>query len=203
MDDTADFILQGRPATSPFPCDPGKCRCRVVGAGNEMRSPDLTREEEVALRALEPRVGRRHIQQRLGLEENFETQALQKETHDSRIEKWFSFDGLIRRSLRLSGLHRRGRRNALTIEIRANEIPIQDLPPAFDGFTLLQLSDLHLDNNPKFLDALIERVRPLHYDLCVLTGDYRARTFWCFRHRAGRSQASPASHQDRDLCRAW
>jgi predicted MPP superfamily phosphohydrolase len=74
-------------------------------------------------------------------------------------------------------LYERGRRNALAIEVRMNEVPLTGLPSAFDGFTLLQLSDLHVDINREFVDALIERVRPLEYDACVLTGDYRARTF--------------------------
>ena len=39
---------------------------------------------------------------------------------------------------------------------------------------------MHVDINAEFVDALIERVRPLDYDLCVITGDYRARTFGPF-----------------------
>ncbi|WP_046862992.1 metallophosphoesterase [Microvirga massiliensis] len=145
-----------------------------------MRSPEITREEEAALAALEPRLGRLHVRQRLGLEHDFEAQVFREGTHFFHVENWYSFHGLIRGSLRLTGLHRRGRRNALDIKVRTNEVPIRNLPPAFDGFTLLQLSDLHLDMNTRFLDALIERVRPLEYDICVLTGDYRARTYGKF-----------------------
>jgi predicted MPP superfamily phosphohydrolase len=54
------------------------------------------------------------------------------------------------------------------------------LPAAFDGYRILQLSDLHVDMRPDFVPALIERVRGVAYDLCVLTGDYRARTFGPF-----------------------
>jgi predicted MPP superfamily phosphohydrolase len=145
-----------------------------------MRSPEITREEEVALAALEPRLGRLHVRQRLGLEHDFEAQVFREGTHFFHVENWYSFPGLIRGSLRLTGLHRRGRRNALDIKVRTNDVPIRNLPPAFDGFTLLQLSDLHLDMNTGFLNALIERVRPLEYDICVLTGDYRARTYGKF-----------------------
>ena len=145
-----------------------------------MRAPDLTRQEKAALVGLEPRLGRLHVRQRLGLEQDFEAQVFRKGTHFFHIENWYSLHGLIRGSLRLAGLHRRGRRNALAIEVRTNEVLIQNLPPAFDGFTLLHLSDLHLDINAEFLDVLIERVRGVEYDLCVLTGDYRARTFGRF-----------------------
>jgi len=33
---------------------------------------------------------------------------------------------------------------------------------------LLQLTDLHVDMNREFVQTLIETVRTLHYDLCVL-----------------------------------
>jgi predicted MPP superfamily phosphohydrolase len=42
---------------------------------------------------------------------------------------------------------------------------------------LLQLSDLHFGMSDGFLEALVGRVAELDYDLCLLTGDYRARTF--------------------------
>jgi len=142
-----------------------------------MRSPDLTLAETTALTALEPRLGPLHLRQRLGLERDNEDHVFRKGTHFFHIENWHSLHGLIRGSLTLVGLHARARRNALAIEVRRNAVPLAHLPKAFDGFTLLQLSDLHLDINADFLGALIERVRPLEYDLCVITGDYRARTF--------------------------
>src|SRR5690606_29017012 len=48
---------------------------------------------------------------------------------------------------------------------------------AFEGFRILQLSDLHLDMDLPTTRAIIEAVSGLSYDICVLTGDYRARTF--------------------------
>ena len=80
---------------------------------------------------------------------------------------------LIRAGLTLGGLRARGRRNVLDIQLRHNEVWLQGLPPAFDGFTLLQLSDPHLDMDEQFLQRLVERVRGLAFDACVLTGDFR------------------------------
>jgi uncharacterized protein len=145
-----------------------------------MRSPELTPTEKAALSALEPRVGPLHVRQRLGLEHDYEAHGSGRGTHIFYSESWY-FPRLIRGSLRLAGLHGRGQRNALTIEVRPNNVRLPHLPAAFDGFTLLQLSDLHVDINAEFVDALIERVRPLEYDLCVITGDYRARTFGPFQ----------------------
>lgn len=142
-----------------------------------MRSPELTPEEKSGLAALEPRVGRLHVRQRLGLEHDYEARIFRRGTHFFHLENWNSVHSLIRTSLRLVGLHGRGRRNALAIQVRENEIALPNLPRAFDGYTLLHLTDLHVDMNPEFMPALIEAVRSLDYDLCVLTGDYRARTF--------------------------
>jgi predicted MPP superfamily phosphohydrolase len=83
---------------------------------------------------------------------------------------------LIRAALTLAGLHGRGRRNVLDIRLRTNDVTLSLLPPAFDGYTLLHLSDLHLDMSEVYLQRLIERVRGLRSDLCVLTGDFRFRT---------------------------
>jgi len=145
-----------------------------------MRSPELTSEDMAALAALESRLGRLHVRQRLGLENDYEARVFRKGTHFFHLENWYSVHSLIRNSLRFVGLHGRGRRNALAIQVRENEITLPNLPRAFDGFTLLQLTDLHVDMNREFVQVLIAAVRPLDYDLCVLTGDYRARTFGSF-----------------------
>src|SRR4030042_1744047 len=130
-----------------------------------MRPPELTSEEIAALAALEPRLGRLHVRQRLGLENDYEARVFRKGTHFFHLENWYSVHSLIRNRLRLVGLHGRGRRTALAIRVRENEITLPDLPRAFDGFTLLQLTELHVDMNREFVQVLIEAVRPLVYDL--------------------------------------
>jgi len=141
---------------------------------------DVTREEMTLLAGLEPRLGRLHLRQRLGLERDYESHIFRRGTHFFHIENWFSLHALIRGGLWLTGLHGKARRNALAIDVRRNEVQLADLPQEFEGFTLLHLSDLHVDMSERFVPALVERVRSLDYDLCVLTGDYRARTFGPF-----------------------
>jgi predicted MPP superfamily phosphohydrolase len=53
------------------------------------------------------------------------------------------------------------------------EIAIPGLPPQFDGYTLLQLTDLHISRLfPKeWTQALVERSNALGVDLIVVTGD--------------------------------
>jgi hypothetical protein len=125
---------------------------------------------------LAQRLGRVHLRQRLGLESEYEARVFRHGTHFFHLENWFLAHAVIRASLGLVGLHGRGRRNALKIRIVHNEVRLAALPAAFEGYTILHLSDLHLDMSEDFVHALIERVRTADYDLCVLTGDYRYRT---------------------------
>jgi uncharacterized protein len=133
-----------------------------------------------AYERLAPRVGRLHLRQRLGIEREHVTQIFGRGRNFFHIENWYSIHSLIRLALRLTGLYRRGQRNAAAIELRRHELALAHLPPAFDGYTILQLSDLHLDMRPDITEALIAQVRELDYDLCVLTGDFRALTYGPF-----------------------
>lgn len=153
----------------------------TLASRRSLRSPEIGEDEAAALAALETRLGRVHVRQRLGLEHDYESRVFRRGTHFFHLENWYSVHALIRWSLRLAGLHGRGRRNALDIRVREQSLFLPRLPRAFDGYTILHLSDLHVDMRPDFVPALIERVRHLRYDLCVLTGDYRARTFGAFQ----------------------
>jgi hypothetical protein len=55
------------------------------------------------------------------------------------------------------------------------------VPDSFDGFTILHLSDLHADMNGGAMRRLIELLPTVSYDLCVLTGDYRGKTYGPYR----------------------
>ena len=50
----------------------------------------------------------------------------------------------------------------------------------FDGFTLLHISDLHVDISEGAMRRLNEILPGMTYDMCVLTGDYRGATFGPF-----------------------
>ncbi len=132
------------------------------------------------LEALERRLGAVHAKQRLGIEKEIEPRIFGKGLNFFHPENWYSVHSFIRGSLRFAGLYRRGRRNARDIQVKHNEVRLAGLHQAFDGFTILHISDLHVDMYPAATQALIERVRSLDYDLCVLTGDYRAATFGPF-----------------------
>lgn len=84
---------------------------------------------------------------------------------------------VMRKALWLSGTLGRGQRNLLSPRLVDHRLVIPGLPSAFEGFRLLHLSDLHLDMNDGLSESLVDQVGKAQYDLCVITGDFRARTF--------------------------
>jgi uncharacterized protein len=125
----------------------------------------------------ERRLGRLHTRQRLGIETDHEMRMRGRGLHRFDVEHWYSIPSLIRNALRLAGLYRRGCRNAERVEVRHNVIRSRRLPARFDGFSILHISDLHVELSQGANRRLIELVGDLRYDLCVLTGDYRSQTF--------------------------
>jgi len=123
------------------------------------------------LAALEPRLGPMGASERLRLETVHAARAIHR--HD---KNWYAHPSLIRLCLRLAGMYGRARRNALRIQVRHNDVLLPGLAAEFDGFTLLHLSDLHVDINDVIVTRIVAAVYELEYDMCVLTGDYRAAT---------------------------
>lgn len=126
---------------------------------------------------LEQRLGRLHARLRLGIEDDHEGRVFGQGLNFFHPENWYFSPRVIRGALKLTGLYGRARRNAEDVQIRRHDIVMPGLPAGFDGFTILQISDLHVDMNPGAMHRLIELLPDLRYDLCVLTGDYRGRTF--------------------------
>jgi predicted MPP superfamily phosphohydrolase len=126
---------------------------------------------------LEQRLGRLHAKLRLGIEDDHEGRVFGQGLNFFHPENWYFSPTVIRGALKLSGLYGRARRNAENVQIRRHDMVMPELPPAFDGFTILQISDPHVDMNQGAMLRLIELLPELHYDLCVLTGDYRGKTF--------------------------
>ena len=118
-----------------------------------------------------------HLRQRLGIENAKEARVFGQGCNYFHIENWYSMHAAIRQALRLCGLSARGHRNALRLEVRQNPIALANLPREFEGLKLLHVSDLHLDMADETPDALIEALNGTHYDVAVLTGDFRARTY--------------------------
>lgn len=135
---------------------------------------------EEVLERLEKRMGRLHANQRLGIEIDHETQIFGQGLNFFHIENWYSIHSVIRAAFKLTGLYRRGAKNAERVQVRHTDLQFKSLPQDFDTFTILHISDFHVDMNRGAMQRLIEILPTLEYDLCVLTGDYRGETFGPF-----------------------
>ena len=78
------------------------------------------------------------------------------------------------------GIYERGKRNALVIEKREVSFHLAGLPPAFNGYKILFLSDLHIDGLDGLTEKIIEIVRETPADMCILGGDFRMHTYGHF-----------------------
>jgi uncharacterized protein len=133
--------------------------------------------DEAVLSLLDKRLGRRHARQRLGIERDHEAQVFGQGINFFHLENVTFVPGLIRAVLMATGLYWRGLRNAAKVVVRHNTIHLRALPKAFDGFTILQISDLHADMSLPAMARVVQLVRDLRYDLCLLTGDFRGDTW--------------------------
>jgi predicted MPP superfamily phosphohydrolase len=129
---------------------------------------------------LENRLGRQYARQRLGIERDYEANVLGHGINFFHIENLYPIHALIRTSLKLSGFYWRGRRNAENLQIRHHYVRLPGLPSLFDEFTILHLSDMHVDISQGAMQRLIELLPTVPYDICVITGDFRGKTYGPF-----------------------
>src|SRR4029453_7117141 len=134
-----------------------------------MSDPDI-------LPILEQRFGPNYARQRLQIEKDHEAQVFGQGINFFHFENLPLSHIAIRVGLMLTGLYRRGIRNAAKVDMRHNWIESPDVPKAFDGFTIAQISDLHVEMSEAAMKRVVELTREARYDLCVLTGDYRGKT---------------------------
>lgn len=73
--------------------------------------------------------------------------------------------------LKLTPLYGRGVRNALDVRRLEFDVEVPRLPPAFDGYRILHVSDTHLDVLPDLVPAARRLLDGIEVDLLALTGD--------------------------------
>jgi predicted MPP superfamily phosphohydrolase len=133
--------------------------------------------DDSALRPLIDRIGDAHVKARLEIETHRDHQLFGQGRLFFNLENWLTAPPIVRTVLQLAGLYGRARREANRVLVRENIVASPRLPAAFDGFTILHISDLHVDLSEAALRHLISFVGDLDYDICVLTGDYRGKTY--------------------------
>ncbi len=126
--------------------------------------------------SLSRRLGRELLERRLMIQASHWAHLDHQGAGIFKLERFFPIDPAVLLALKLSGLYPRAHRNHLTPPVVERTWQLPRLPAAFDGFRLLQLSDLHLDVDPGFLDSLLPLLAPLTYDAVAITGDFRNST---------------------------
>lgn len=135
----------------------------MTGKDNFVLDPELVDR-------LGDRVGVFHLSQRVLRE----TETFPDLFRYHELEEILPIAPILEFGLRFFRLWGRGRSNTTRFELTENTVGIANLPDAFEGFRILQLTDLHFSDESDWLTALLAVLEDITYDLCVLTGDYSA-----------------------------
>lgn len=114
------------------------------------------------------------------------------------FEDAFYYHIFMKTTFRLLGIYELGMRNALDIEKKEITFTFPDLPPAFDNYKMLFLTDLHLDGVEGLAETVAEIVRQTPVDLCILGGDYRMEIYGPFDEALSRLHMLLPAIQARD-----
>lgn len=133
--------------------------------------------EQEALSKLIDRIGATHAGKRLEMQAHYSALLLSGHHIHVHMEEFPAIAWLLKTSLKATGLWARAVRNSTNYRLVEHEIPLPHLPKAFDGFRILHLSDLHIEGMIDKGQTLQAILPTLQYDLCVLTGDFRFRTY--------------------------
>ena len=95
------------------------------------------------------------------------------------IKSWrfFSYSiNLFKFMLRGLFLFNRGMRNSLHCRVKLQDHIFKNIPENFNGLTILQISDLHLQEDPTLIERIINLVQGLSVDIISFTGDFTTKS---------------------------
>ena len=94
----------------------------------------------------------------------------------------------------VAGLGTDGYFESYRLQVKKIEIPLRRLPHQFDGFTIVQLSDFHYEEEFSAIPIRrsVDMVNSLHPDLVVFTGDFVTVPMFRFGSLAARASANAA-----------
>lgn len=101
----------------------------------------------------------------------------------ARYQVWFNLTRVLTDQVvltwlfKISGLYARGVSNALDVRLTEKTMIFEHLPGEFDNFTILFLTDLHLDGLQGLTEKLVSLVGERSFDLCLLGGDIRMKLY--------------------------
>jgi hypothetical protein len=86
-----------------------------------------------------------------------------------RVRTW---SPLIHFILKITGLAQRGIANALNLRLNEITLELKGLPAGFDNCRILFIADLHIEGLDNLADKIVELIKNVQYDYCLLGGDY-------------------------------
>ncbi len=123
------------------------------------------------------RIGKKHLGKRLS------RQVILAANYYSKIDPTpFHFENIpwinstLKFLLKMTGLYERGLQNAIDYKVEQIKVPVRNLPLPFDGFKILQISDIHGDGLIDEGEALKRVLQKIPAEICVFTGDFRLMT---------------------------
>lgn len=93
--------------------------------------------------------------------------------HRKRV-KWISSAGGVLAVIVFASMWWGALINRYNIDVREVEVVIPDLPAAFDGYTIAQISDMHVGtygSDTSYVSKVVDRVNSLGADVIAFTGD--------------------------------
>ena len=126
------------------------------------------------------------LSQRLG-SETFKNRLEAQKEHSSEIYSGFGMTRFHPENMELlaaalkvllgwTHLERRATKNSQAFTITHRDFSFTTLPKPFEGFTILHLSDLHIEGFADGGEKLCGILESLPCDICVITGDFRFET---------------------------
>jgi len=135
----------------------------------------VLKQEEI--NALEHRIGRKHLSERLTKQVKHAAYSIGSGNVKFYWENLEFMPVCLKFVLNMFFLRKRAESNTIDYQINEVDISIQNLPEPFEGFRILQLTDLHLDGIVDEGRELCRIIESIDYDLCVITGDFRYKTY--------------------------
>lgn len=119
------------------------------------------------------RLGDRLFAKRLKRQTDKTTRFLHQGKGVFRLERLIPFDSLLTWFFDFCGIRQIMRRGFLDVRVVHQEWVLPELPEAFEGFRLLQLTDLHCDLDTSLTAVVVDLIRASPHDAAVITGDFR------------------------------
>lgn len=113
-----------------------------------------------------------HRQMRLRLQSEKISSALGADPGFAHYGGTQAISDAVESLLKCTGFKELARRNCIDYRLEQNDVYLPNLPAAFDGYTILHLSDLHAEGLVDEGEGIMRIVEKVPCDLAVLTGDF-------------------------------